>query len=396
MSVALSGIRILDFTRIIQGPQCTKLLADMGAEVIKVERMNTGEEGRYIGTISVGGTSANFLAVNRNKKSMTLNLKCKEGKAIVLKLVKDCDVVVHNFRPGVMERLGLDYNCLSSVNSQIIYCSCSGYGETGPYRKKAGQDLIVQGMSGIISITGEAGRTPVAPGAPIVDMYAGSLAAYGIVVALFHRERTGVGQKIEACLLNAAIDIQAQEITAYLNTLVVPRRGGRGVGHISEPPPYGVFATKDGYITLVGGYSFSKVCKALGIPHLSQDEKFSTPQRRLENRDELTSLLENTTQKKSTRDWVEIMESEDIMCGPVYTYDQVASDPQVLENGMVLSFDYSQLGNVKTTGFPLKLSKTPSQCRISPPTVGQHTEEILLGLGYQKEEITKLREEGVI
>lgn len=394
MNSALEGITVLDFSQMMQGPLCSQMLGDLGAEVIKVERPKLGDLDRQSGMVFLNGVSTHFLAENRNKKSITVNLKEKEGKKIIYKLVKKSDVVLQNFRPGVMERLGLGCEKLSSINARIVYCSLSGYGERGPSKEKPGQDLLAQAMSGIMSLTGEAGGFPTPVGTFVGDAFNASLAAFAIMVALFYREKKGAGQKIELCLLNAQIAVQCTEATTYLNTGEVPRRGSQGTGHCYEPPPYGVYETKDGYIAISS--QWSKTVKAMGLKQLEDDPRFASEELLFQNRDKARKLLAGFLRRKTRSQCLRLLEAEDIWCAPVYDYGEVFTDPQVKANKMVVSFQHPIAGEVRTLRTPIDFEKTPVKTRIPPPTLGQHTEEILSSLGYAKREIDALRDKGVI
>lgn len=392
MALPLEGIRILDFSIMMQGPYGSQMLGDMGAEVIKVEPPGTGERGRASGVEFFKGEGAYFLAMNRNKKSITVNLKSEKGKEIVFKLAERCDVVLQNFRPGVMARLGLDYEAFARVNPRIIYCSASGYGQSGPYRTKPGQDLIIQGIGGMMSLTGAKDHPPMPAGTFIADVHAATLVAYGIMLALFHRERTGEGQHLEVCLLDALLDMHSQEATTYLNSGLYPHRGAPGIGHVYGTPPYGVYKTQDRYITLVG--PLSKICKVLDVEDF--EAKYSTPRERYEHREEIHACLESVLIQRPSAEWLALFEAEDIWCGPVNTYDQVFTDPQVSHNEMVVEYEHPVAGKIKVTGIPVKLSKTPGQIRRPPPLLGEHTDEILAESGYTQEEIAEFRAAGII
>ena len=392
---ALDGIRVLDFSRMMQGPHCSQMLGDMGAEIIKVERVGVGEENRQAKHNSVKGVNAFFLALNRNKKSITINLKDDRGRDIVYRLAQQSDVVLENFRPGAMKRIGLDYETLSTMNPRIVYCSCSGYGQTGPYRGKAGQDLLAQAMSGMMSITGNTCGPPVAAGSYVTDAYAASLATLGITTALFARERTGKGQKVEISLLDAAIHMQCQEATYYLNKSGLPARESPETAHSLEPPPYGTYRTSDKKYVVVSG-PWSRVCSALEREELESDPRFESPERRRENSSELLEILRGVFSKKPLSDWLERLEKKSVWCAPVYSYDEVFQDPQVKANRLVISFDSLEAGHIKTIGNPIKMSKTPPTYRTPPPSLGEHTESILSEFGFDREKIKEFRRDGVV
>jgi len=391
---ALDGVKILDLSSALAGPYCTMMLADMGAEVIKVEPPE-GDVSRSWGPPFIEGESSYFLSINRNKKSIVINLKSEKGKEIVLKLAEKCDVFVENFRPGVAKRLGVDYETVKKVNPKIIYCSISGFGQEGPYRDYPAFDQILQGMGGLMSITGEPGRPPVKVGIPITDIAAGMFAAYGIVCALFYREKTGKGQYVDVSMLDSQVAWLTYQAGRYFATGEIP--GPIGSGH-PLIVPYQAFKTKDGYINIAAGNDnlFRSLCKVLGVEHLADDPRFNTNPKRVENREELVKILEEIFVQKTTSEWLELIRKAGVPCGPIYNVADVVNDPQVLFRKMVVEIDHPKSGRIKVTGVPVKLSESPGDVRLPPPMLGQHTVDILKFLGYSDEDISKLKDEGVV
>ncbi|RLI04075.1 CoA transferase [Candidatus Bathyarchaeota archaeon] len=391
---ALDGVKILDLSSALAGPYCTMMLADMGAEVIKVEPPE-GDVSRSWGPPFIEGESSYFLSINRNKKSIVINLKSEKGKEIVLKLAEKCDVFVENFRPGVTKRLGVDYETVKKVNPKIIYCSISGFGQEGPYRDYPAFDQILQGMGGLMSITGEPGRPPVKVGIPITDIAAGMFAAYGIVCALFYREKTGKGQYVDVSMLDSQVAWLTYQAGRYFATGEIP--GPIGSGH-PLIVPYQAFKTKDGYINIAAGNDnlFRSLCKVLGVEHLADDPRFNTNPKRVENREELVKILEEIFVQKTTSEWLELIRKAGVPCGPIYNVADVVNDPQVLFRKMVVEIDHPKSGRIKVTGVPVKLSESPGDVRLPPPMLGQHTVDILKFLGYSDEDISKLKDEGVV
>ncbi len=391
---ALDGVKILDLSSALAGPYCTMMLADMGAEVIKVEPPE-GDVSRSWGPPFIEGESSYFLSINRNKKSIVINLKSEKGKEIVLKLAEKCDVFVENFRPGVAKRLGVDYETVKKVNPKIIYCSISGFGQEGPYRDYPAFDQILQGMGGLMSITGEPGRPPVKVGIPITDIAAGMFAAYGIVCALFYREKTGKGQYVDVSMLDSQVAWLTYQAGRYFATGEIP--GPIGSGH-PLIVPYQAFKTKDGYINIAAGNDnlFRSLCKVLGVEHLADDPRFNTNPKRVENREELVKILEEIFVQKATGEWLELIRKAGVPCGPIYNVADVVNDPQVLFRKMVVEIDHPKSGRIKVTGVPVKLSESPGDVRLPPPMLGQHTVDILKFLGYSDEDISKLKDEGVV
>ncbi len=392
----LAGIRIMDLSRFLAGPFCTQMLADMGAEVIKVEPREGGDPVRGGGGHALGGESLFFLARNRNKKSLAVDFRKALGREILDRLVPKVDVLVENFRPGVAESLGLGYERLSRLNPRLLYCSISGYGPVGPHRDKPGQDLLIQGMSGLVSITGWEGGPPTTAGTFVADMLGAFHAAYGITLALIARGNTGLGQKIDISLLDCLIALQSTEATTYLNTGVLPQRAGGGHGLV--PPPYRVFETQEGAITLSAPLEawWQRLCQVPDFRDLRNDPRFASREGRKKNARALVALLEERFRKKTAAQWLQILGEHDVLCGPVYSYRELFLDPQVAINQMVVVQEHPAFGLVKVIGIPVKLEKTPGSIRTPAPQLGEHTEEILQELGYTPRDLEELRAQGVI
>ncbi|MEM3360053.1 MAG: CaiB/BaiF CoA-transferase family protein [Candidatus Bathyarchaeia archaeon] len=393
----LKGIRILDLSRILTGPFCSMILADLGAEVIKVEMPRSGDDARLWGPPFIRGESAYFLCLNRNKKSITLNLKSEKGKAIIYKLVKECDVLLENFKPGVTKRLGVDYETISKINPRIIYCSITGFGQTGPYRDYPAYDIVIEGMGGLMGITSEPDRPPREVGIAIADIGAGMYAAIAILAALIAREKTGKGQWIDVSLLDSTVSLMTHMAANYFATGIVPKRDGSTHPNIA---PYQCFKARDGkYLTVAVGNDriWRNFCEALGLADLAENPKFSTNPKRVKNRDELIPTLEKIFLNKTRDEWIDILLKKGVPCGPVYAIDEVFRDPQVLHRKMLVEIEHPKAGTIKQIGIPMKFSETPGEIRTAPPLLGQHTDEILKNLlGYSEEEINQLRKEGVI
>ncbi len=395
-SDALQGIRVLDLSRVLAGPFCTMLLGDYGAEIIKIEAPGRGDDTRHWGPPWAGGESAYFLAVNRNKRSLTLNLKHEEGRRILRELVARSDVLIENFKVGTTRRLGLDYESLRPLNPGLIYCSITGYGQTGPYRDRPGYDFVIQAEGGIMSITGPAEGEPHKVGVAIVDITAGLFAATAILAALHHRERTGEGQYIDVALLDAQVAWLANVAQNYLVSGETPRRYGNAHPNIV---PYEVFPTADGYIAVGIGNDrqYRRFCQVAGRMDLWEDERFQTNPGRVEHREELIPRLQALFRTRSTAAWLERLHEAKIPAGPINDVAQVLNDPHVLARGMVQTVNHPTAGTIRLVGPVAKLSATPATIRRPPPLLGQHTEEILTGLlGYDEEAVARLRAEGVI
>ena len=370
---ALEGLRVIDQTQVMAGPFCSMLLGDLGAEVIKVEPPE-GEYTRQERAIAPG-VSASFLALNRNKKSLALDLKTPEGVEILKKLAATADVLVENYRPGVAKRLGVDFEALRRINPRLIYCSISGFGQTGPYASRGGFDLIAQGMSGIMSATGSEGGPPVKVGVPITDLGAGLFAVFGILCALRARKKTGRGQFVDTSLFEAGLALSAWEATEYWYTGQIPKR--LGTAHRLNAP-YQAFKASDGYFTV--GASNTKLwglfADLLGLGKLVADGRFDTVGKRLENRAELEKFIEQVTAKQTRAHWLERCEKAGIPAGPIYSVAEALADPQAQARNMTWEYDYPGVGRAKSLGNPVKLSRTPARLYRIPPRLGEDNGKI--------------------
>jgi crotonobetainyl-CoA:carnitine CoA-transferase CaiB-like acyl-CoA transferase len=391
----LSGITVLDLTRVLSGPYCTLMLADMGARVIKVERPGDGDETRAWGPPFVGGESAYFLGTNRNKESVALDFKRTQGRNILDRLLERTDVIVENFRPGTLARLGLDYASLKDVRPKLIYASISGFGQTGPRRHEAGYDAVVQAEGGLMSITGDSGGPPFRVGVAIADLVAGMLAAHGIVLALYARERTGRGQEVDIGMLDGVISILSYHASMHLTSNIRSRRVGNRHATIA---PYDTFPAADGDFFLAVGNDdqFRRFCAAAGIASLRDDPRFATNPVRVVNHAELRQRLLPVLCAQPRAYWIEILTKAGVPCGDVRDVPEALADPQVLARDMVQSVEHATAGMLKVVGVPIKLSETPGSVRTAPPTLGQHTDAILRELQISDDEIALLRGERVI
>ncbi len=392
----LSKLKVLDLTQVMAGPFCCQLLADMGADVTKIEQPGTGEQSRRsLGFRMKGEDTAAFLAINRNKKSVTLNLKEDEAREIFYRLVREADALVENFRPGVTKKLGIDYETLREINPRLIYASISGFGQTGPYAMRAGYDLIAQGMSGVMSVTGEPGGPPAKCGIPIGDLSAGLFCAFGILTAHVAREETGRGQYIDTSLFEGALALSIWETAELWSTGRIPQPFGSAHRLTA---PYQALKTSDGYINVGANNQrlWARLCNAIGREDLVEDERFATNDDRMENRAELAEELEKTLVEKSTDEWVEIFLEAGFPAAPIHNYQQVFEDPHTQAREMMVEMDHPVEGTVNGLGIPIKLSETPGEIRRAAPLLGEHTEETLTELGYSEEEIAGFRERKAI
>jgi crotonobetainyl-CoA:carnitine CoA-transferase CaiB-like acyl-CoA transferase len=397
MARPLEGVRIVDLSRIVAGPLATQIFGDYGAEVIKIEQPGVGDDSRaWVPPKAPDGSAAYFFSINRSKKSVTLNLKHLRGKALLKALVAQADVVIENFKPGTMEDLGLDYSVLSRENPRLIYCQISGFGNSGPARERAGYDSILQGITGLMSITGEREGPPVKAGVALIDEITALYAHGAILAALLHRERTGQGQKVECSLLESGVAAMMNAATAYLVAGAV--QGRWGSAHESLVP-YQAFKARDGYLIIGAGNDrlWKAFCEVIGAPEWADDPRFDTNLKRVERREELVRLIETRLQARSRDQWIAAFAAAGLPTGPINAVDQVFRDPQVLHRGMVQEIDHPTAGLVKLVGIPVKFTATPGEIRLPPPLLGQHTEEVLTGLlGLTASEIAALRTDGVI
>ena len=396
MAGPLEGIRVVDLTRILAGPYCTMMLGDMGAEIIKIENPDGGDDTRGWGPPFLNGVSTYFISINRNKKSLTLNLKDERGKELLRDLIRNSDVMVENFRPGALEKLGFPWEEIHRINPAMIFASLSGFGQTGPRKSEPGFDVVIQGEGGIMSITGEPDAPPSKVGASIADITAGMLAAQGILLSLYHREKTGVGQMVDVGMLDGQVALLTYHANNYFGTGKLPPR--RGNKHPSITP-YETYECRDGYFNLgVGNDSlWRRFCDAMGLGHIKEDPKFAINKDRVDNRLELQEILDAFFAEKTVGETLDALRSAGIPCGPINNLEQVLNEPQILAREMVVDVDVPVAGPTKVTGVPIKLSETPGAVRTPPPTLGQHTDEVLESvLGMDEAQRKALREKSVV
>lgn len=392
---ALSDVKVLDLTRVLAGPYCTMMLADLGAEIIKVEQPTIGDDSRAFGPY-VEGESGYFMSINRNKESMTVNLKSPEGKEIIKAMVKEVDVVVENFRPGTMKKLGLDYEVLKEINPRIIYAASTGYGQSGPYSQRPAYDAVVQAMGGIMSITGQADGEPTRVGSSIGDIIAGIMTAIGVLAALHERENSGLGQMVDVAMLDCQVAILENAITRYLYTGDVPKPIGNRHPSIV---PFEPFATKsDPIIVAIGNDRlWVTFCDLLGLNELVDDPRFYNNPQRSDNYLELRPIIAEKMLAKSAEEWQAIFDENGIPSGPINTVDKVLENPQVIARHMIEEVDHPVAGKTRIPGIPIKLSRTPGEIHSAAPLLGADTEKLLAKyLGYDAEKIAELREKKAI
>jgi crotonobetainyl-CoA:carnitine CoA-transferase CaiB-like acyl-CoA transferase len=404
MNGPLDGLKVFDLTRVLAGPHCTQLLGDLGAEVIKVERPGSGDDTRGFAppfqTDDKGedtSESAYYTGANRNKRSITIDIGTPEGQALAKKLMADCDILVENFKAGTLDRYGLGYEQLKSEFPRLIYCSITGFGQTGPYAPRPGYDGLIQAMGGVMSLTGVPDGEPMKVAVPICDLMAGMYASVGILAAVRHQAETGEGQFIDIGMLDTHVGWLANQGMNYLATGENPERIGNQHPNIL---PYQVMPTSDGYIVLSVGNdpTFARFCKLAECEELLEDERFQTNAARVSNRDLVTETLNEITKKKPSEWWLENLEKEKIGSGPINTLEQVFADPHVIAREMVIEMDHPATGSkpMKLIANPIKLSATPPTYRKPPPLLGQHTDEVLQEAGLSADEIAKLKEDGTV
>ncbi len=392
----LEGIRVLDLSRVLAGPFATQLLGDLGAEIIKVEAPGRGDETRSWGPPFADGEAAYYLSVNRNKKSITVNLKTPEGVDIVKRLAKISDVFIENFKVGGLQKLGLGYDIIHQENPRIIYVSITGFGQTGPYRERPGYDFIIQGMCGVMSVTGEPDGEPMKVGVAWTDVITGLFAANAILAALIEREKSGLGQYIDISLLDSAIAAMVNQASNYLISGVPPKRYGNAHPNIV---PYQAFKTRDSYMILAVGNDsqFKKFCEIAGRPDLAENPEFATNPRRVENREKLIPIIKDIMLQRTTAEWCRDLVEAKVPCGPIYDMKEVFNDPHVLSRDMVVRVKHPTAGEIPLVGTPFKFSRTKVEFRHHPPLLGEHTDEVLKNLlGFNEKTLKVYHEKGII
>jgi len=404
---ALSHIRVLDLSRVLAGPWCAQNLADLGADVIKVERPGSGDDTRHWGPPFVKDAqgkdteeSAYFICINRNKRSITVDISKPEGQNIIRQLASESDVVIENYKFGDLIKYGLDYESLKKMKSDLIYCSITGFGQTGPYANRAGYDFIIQGMGGFMSVTGEAedfeGASPQKSGVAIADIFTGMYASTAILAAIVHRDRSGEGQYIDMSLLDTQFAVMANVSSAYLTSGEIPKRWGNASAIIV---PYQTFPTSDGWMIVGAGNDgqYRHFVTVGGEAHLADNPLYFTNPLRVQHRKELIPLLEQMTRKKTKGAWIALLEKANVPCGPINNFKEVFENEQVIARNVQIEVPHPTAGNMKLVASPMKLSKTPTEVRMAPPTLGQHTNEVLHDrLNFNSETIEELRRKGII
>jgi crotonobetainyl-CoA:carnitine CoA-transferase CaiB-like acyl-CoA transferase len=393
MALPLEGIRVLDVASILAGPYGATMLADMGADVIKIEPPR-GDESRYFGP-RVGVDSGVFVGLNRNKRGLVLDLAQPSGREVYIRLLKTVDVVVENLRPAAKAKLGIDYEASRRHQPQIVYISVSTFGQSGPYRQRAGIDPVAQAMSGFMAVTGERGGGPLKAGPAVADATCAMLVAYAAMLGLWVRETQGIGQPIEVCLLDGLIHLQAPYVARYfLFDEIVPRVGNSSIDYA----PYGTFRCRDGRLIQIAVFNqkfWHHFCRALAHEELTADPRFATNERRLAHREELETMVQHILLERGADEWLRRLAEADVIAGPVNTYRETFRDPQVLHNQMIVPVDHGALGRINVHGIPVKLTRTPGAVRCAAPTLGQHSREILQEAGYTAEEIREFLAKGI-
>ena len=391
----LDGIRVVDLSRILAGPYCSMLLSDFGAEIVKIENPDKGDDTRAYGPPFLDGESVYFLSVNRGKKSLTLNLKTPEAREILTKLIRNADVLVENFRKDFLPSIGFGYDEVAKLNPQIIYASVTGYGHTGPWAERPGYDLAIQGQGGIMSLTGDPNGSPYKTGTSLADITAGIYATLGILLALQARQRTGKGQKVDVSLLDGQVSFLTYQAGIYFGTGKSPTRKGNQHPTIV---PYETFKARDRYFNLAVGNDrlWGQFCDLLGRADLKTHEKFATNPKRVANHEELYPILQKIFAEKTADEWLALFEKNGIPCGPIFSVGEALEHPQVRAREMVVERPHPKLKSVKMTGVPVKLSATPGVAGDAPPLLGQHTLGLLRDLGYTDEQFADFKKRGVV
>ncbi|MGE5088738.1 MAG: CaiB/BaiF CoA transferase family protein [Candidatus Levyibacteriota bacterium] len=391
----LAGVRVLELAQIMAGPTCGMLLADMGADVVKVEKLPGGDDSRGYREPRVNGVSAPFLVLNRNKRGIALNLKHPAGRDVLLRMVRDADVLTENFRRGTLEKLGLGYDTLAAVNPGLIYCAISGYGRNGPDADKGGFDLIAQGYAGLMSITGEPGGPPVKAGGSVADINAGILAALGIVAAYVHRLKTGQGQVVDTSLAEAALQQTYWQAAIYFATGKSP--GPTGSAHLLTAP-YQAFAASDGWLNIGGANqaNWERIAEVLGHPEWRDDPRYATNSMRIAHRDELVAAMSAILATRTRAEWIAAFDAAGVPAGPVHSIGEAVEHPQMLARGMIVETEHPQAGPTRSLGCPIHFSGTPTAILRPAPQLGEHTRELLREYGYGDAEIDALVADGVV
>ncbi len=394
MTRALEGVRVLDFTQMMMGPWATQFLGDMGADVVKIERPGAGEWERGLRAMGelLDGQSPFFLAMNRNKRSVAIDLKHPRARDVVLRLAERSELVVENFRPGVMDRLGIGYDDLRTVSPSIVFVSGTGFGPNGPYVGRPGQDLLIQSMTGLAAYGGRRDDPPTPSGSSIVDASTALLLAYSAMVGLFHRERTGEGQRIDVSLFNTAIALQCQEIAAFLNMGKPFERSEAGIGGAWLSAPFGIYRTADRPIAIAMA-SLAVVGELIGALELAE---YDEGNRAYDERDDVYRIVQERLMERPAADWLEILATKDVWAAPVQTFDDLVDDPQVEHNRLLETVRHPSGGDLRIVGVPMRFSETPGEIRSGPPAVGAHTDEVLSEAGFSEAEIRALRDDGLM